>query len=107
MHQIECRAVRRLRCDALQILTANCAGVAASWSDGSADVQERRGGDPSRQHAREERLVEPSYDAPAGQSGLPRPDETSILLLWRAAWKKVSLRMCIVTYSYSLTQYCN
>eukprot|EP00325_Prymnesiales_sp_UTEX-LB-985_P006162 CAMPEP_0174715090 /NCGR_PEP_ID=MMETSP1094-20130205/20200_1 /TAXON_ID=156173 /ORGANISM="Chrysochromulina brevifilum, Strain UTEX LB 985" /LENGTH=73 /DNA_ID=CAMNT_0015914605 /DNA_START=132 /DNA_END=354 /DNA_ORIENTATION=- len=64
--QTECCAACRLRCDALQILIANRAWVAARRSEAQAGVGLRRGDDPSRQHAREDRLVEPSCDAPAG-----------------------------------------
>ena len=67
----------RLRCDAIQIFSANCVEVAARWSEGSADVQVRWVAEPSQQHARAylRSLSGPTVSAEARQESsiCPRP----------------------------------
>ena len=91
----------RLQCDALHILSANRVCVAARRSGVQAGVGLRRGDDPPRQHAQEDRLVESSCDASLGQRWPAKGRREHHLLSRGAQRKKSKYRVCTVFYSMS------
>ena len=86
----------RLQCDALHILSANRVCVAARRSGVQAGVGLRRGDDPPRQHAQEDRLVESSCDASLGQRWPAKGRREHHLLSRGAQRKKSKYRVCTV-----------
>ena len=95
----------RLQCDALHILSANRVCVAARRSGVQAGVGLRRGDDPPRQHAQEDRLVESSCDASLGQRWPAKGRREHHLLSRGAQRKKSKYRVCTVHISGTYTAY--